>query len=332
MGFVVTFWGTRGSIPSGPTPRLMGHLVEDFIQAMVAKKHLTPSEIKSFLGRRGKEFLIQGTDTTCVSIESNEVSFVIDAGSGLRRFGDYLLKRRPQQKIHHIFFTHFHWDHLIGLPFFAPMFREDHEIHLYAVQAELEYCIKTKFSKPFFPVPFTAIAKRVHFHRLEPRKPYSIGGFHVTPYQLDHPDPCWGYKVEFQGCAYAHCVDTEGTRVSREDLGEDLPLYQNVQLLYFDAQYTLPELVDKANWGHSAAQVGLDIAIREGIPFVLFGHHDPNSHWIRFQQFKKQVTQYLKWRFETFQANRIQLPKVKWRFAYDGLRINMLKLKENIGS
>jgi len=86
-----------------------------------------------------------------------------------------------------------------------------------------------------------------------------------------------GYRIENGGKVFSHCVDTECTRVSREELGEDLPLYQNVDLMLFDAQYTLMESIERVNWGHAAASLGLDIAMREGVKRVLFMHHDPAS-------------------------------------------------------
>ncbi len=87
-------------------------------------------------------------------------------------------------------------------------------------------------------------------------------------------------------------MDTEGTRVTREELAEDLPLYQNVDLMYFDAQYTLPELAEKANWGHSAAQVGLDIAFREGVKKFFLRHHDPGARVEHVLELKRQTREY----------------------------------------
>jgi phosphoribosyl 1,2-cyclic phosphodiesterase len=212
---------------------------------------------------------------------------------------------------------------VIGLPFFTPHFIPGCEVHYYAVQPELEKLIRGIFQKPYFPVPFEALKAKIVFHVMDPRKPYKLDDMTITPYKLDHPDPCWGLKVECGGKAYAHCVDTEGTRVTREELAEDLPLYQNIDLMYFDAQYTLPELAEKANWGHSAAQVGLDIALREGIKSVLFAHHDPGARVEQVLELKRQTREYYESR-ERFAKQRDQkLPVVKWDFAHEGLEINL---------
>jgi len=177
--------------------------------------------------------------------------------------------------------------------------------------------------KPYFPVPFESLASKVHFHVIDPRKPLVIDDMTITPYKLDHPDPCWGFRVECNGKVYSHCVDTEGTRVSREEIGPDLPLYQGVDLMYFDAQYTFPELAEKANWGHSAAQVGLDIAFREGIGQVLFAHHDPGATIRQVQELKRQTLEYYDWRLNTAKENNETLSAVQWDFAYEGLTVKI---------
>ena len=77
------------------------------------------------------------------------------------------------------------------------------------------------------------LGAKIIFHRLEPRKPIKVHDLMITPYQLDHPDPCWGYRVENDGKAYAHCVETEGRRGTPEELGPDEALYHNADLMYF---------------------------------------------------------------------------------------------------
>src|SRR5690606_23912279 len=134
--------------------------------------------------------------------------------------------------------THFHWDHLIGLPFFIPIFIPGNKIHFYAPHDDLEENIRLMFRKPNFPVEFENLGAQIFFHKLEPRKTRKFWDMNVTPYQLDHPYPCWGYKIEKNGKIFSHCVDSAMTRVSREDLGDDLPLYQDADIALMDAQYT----------------------------------------------------------------------------------------------
>lgn len=260
-----------------------------------------------------------GTSTTCVEVMSKESQLILDCGSGMKRLGDAMLSgpaSKGKAKVH-IFMTHFHWDHVIGLPFFVPIFIPGNELHFYAVQPELEKLIKGLFVRPYFPVPFEALGAKIFFHTLKPRVPIQIDDMKVTPYQLDHPDTCWGYKVESGGKAYAHCVDTEGTRSSRDSLGPDLPLYQGIDLMYYDAQYTLPELAEKINWGHSAAQIGLDIAMREGVKQVLFTHHDPGASTQNIQTLEVQTREYYDWKISHARKLKQSLNEVKWGYAFE---------------
>lgn len=266
-----------------------------------------------------------GTATTCVELKSARSQIIIDGGSGIRNLSANIMTGTTGRSKgpFHILMTHFHWDHVIGLPFFTPHFIPGTEIHYYAVQSDLEKVIKGIFRQPYFPVPFEALKSKIVFHVLEPRKPFKIDDFTITPYQLDHPDPCWGYKVESGGKTYSHCVDTEGTRVTPEELGADLPLYQGVNLMYFDAQYTLPELAEKANWGHSAAQVGLDIALREKAERILFAHHDPGASAEQVLELKRQTQEYYESRQKFAAINSEALPTVYWDFVHEGMEITL---------
>ncbi len=326
MGLKLKFWGVRGSLPASPSPETWVGDFEKIMKSFFEKGYRDVSQVREFISTHTiSQIGGFGCHTTCVEVNCGDQQIIIDGGSGIRNLGDMMMKGQAGKgkAVIHIFLTHFHWDHLIGLPFFAPHFIAGNEINYYAVQPELPEMVKIKFRRPMFPVPFESLGAKINFHILEPRKALQLGEMMITPYQLDHPDPCWGYKIESGGKAYAHCVDTEGTRTSRESLGADLPLYQGIDLMYFDAQYTLPELAEKANWGHSAAQLGLDLAFREGIKYVLFAHHDPGADTNQLYELKNQTREYYDWKIKTSESSRTHLPMVKWRYAYEGLVIDL---------
>jgi phosphoribosyl 1,2-cyclic phosphodiesterase len=319
---IVKYWGVRGSLPSSPNPEQWADHVETLLKKFFREGYQSPAEIPQFMQAHSiPEIGGFGTHTTCVEVSTAQGQVVIDGGSGLKNLGDQMMKGacgRGQGKVH-VFLTHFHWDHLLGLPFFAPHFVKGNEVHYYAVQPELEAVIRNKFQRPLFPVSFDMLGAKLSFHRLQPRQPLRIADLTVTPYQLDHPDPCWGFRVEAEGKAYAHCVDTEGTRVTSEQLGEDRPLYRNADLMYFDAQYTLPELAEKANWGHSASQLGLDIAFRENIRRVIFAHHDPGASIDQIQNLQNETQAYYDLKTQKSEG----VGSVSWEFAYDGLTVKL---------
>jgi phosphoribosyl 1,2-cyclic phosphodiesterase len=323
MAFTVKFWGVRGSLPSPQHPlkqeARLRHVLERF--AMDPK-----ADAQAFVDALPKEIKGgYGGNTACVEVRSGERRLIIDAGSGLRELGEHLMQngyaKTPKET--HLFFTHFHWDHLIGLPFFAPIFLKGQTVHLYAVQSDLEDVIRTVFKKPFFPVSFEQLQSHVVFHKLEPRKKIRIEDFDLTPYQLDHPDPCWGYRIEREGKVYAHCVDSEATRVTREDLGLDAALYENADLMLFDAQYTMMEAVEKMNWGHSAAPIGLDIALRENIKRVFFAHHDPGATDEKIVDAERQTRDYLTAYTEQQRRTGKTVRTIEWGFAHEGQEIQL---------
>ncbi len=326
MSFKIKYWGVRGSIPAAPMPEQTFTSFENLMNQFFKQGHKDPSEIKAFIKKQSIARIGGfGTATTCVEVQSPKTQIIIDGGSGIRNLSEEMVRGpagKGQAEIH-IFLTHFHWDHLIGLPFFAPHFIKGNKIHYYAVQDRLDEMIKVVFRKPWFPVPFEALGATIQFHQLPARKPVQIGDMKVTAYQLDHPDPCWGFRVESGGKVYSHCVDTEGTRTTREALGADLPLYQNADLMYFDAQYTLPELAEKANWGHSAAQIGLEIAQREGIKNVLFAHHDPGASTEQIFDIQAKIREFYNARMKESVLSHQPLPDVNWEYAFEGMVVKI---------
>jgi len=325
MSLSIKYWGVRGSLPSSKTPQGWCAHIEGVLKHFFNSGCKEASDIQKFIENYELPNLGgYGTATTCVEVSTTKQQLIIDGGSGIRILSEKMMSGTTHTSTRgpfHIFMTHFHWDHLIGLPFFTPHFMPGANIHYYGVQKDLEKLIRGVFQKPYFPVPYEALAAKVHFHVLQPYKPIQLGNMTITPYQLDHPDPCWGYKIVCQDKVYSHCVDTEGTRVSQEELGPDLPLYQGVDLMYFDAQYTFPELAEKANWGHSAAQIGLDIAFREGVKQVLFAHHDPGASIQQINEIRQQTMEYYNWRLQHAKQSNEPISEVKWDFAYDGLEV-----------
>lgn len=335
MGLTVKIWGARGSLPTPHAPQDIEEKLAHVLRMYEEARKMSDVNIRDFIASLEPAYVGgYSGHTSCVEVTSpSDAQVIVDGGSGIRKLGDKLM-RGPcgvgRGEVH-IFMTHFHWDHLIGLPFFVPIFVKGNKIHFYAVQDDLEENIIRKFSKPNFPVPFESLGADVLFHKLDPRKPFQFQDITLTPYQLDHPDPCWGYKFENGGKIFSHCVDSECTRISREDLGPDLPLYQNADLITFDAQYTFLEATDRINWGHSSAPIGLDLARREKVKKVIFVHFDPASSDIQIQKAEKQTREYYESQKKQLLAsaegqasgNLDAFFEVEWLFAREGMEINL---------
>lgn len=320
----IKIWGARGSLPAPLTPAALESRMMELVEGFLEAGHTQKSEIPKFFSSLPAHRLGgYGGNTPCVEVTAGNHQAIIDAGSGIRMLG-YDLMKGPcgsGKGEAHLFFTHFHWDHLIGLPFFTPIFIPGNTIHVYAVQADLKDVFRTLFRKPYFPLDLEQIGARIVYHALDPRKPFGFGEMTITPYQLDHPDPCWGYKIEHAGRAYSHCVDTEATRTSHEELGPDLPLYQGVDLMIFDAQYTLIETIEKVNWGHAAAPVGLDIAMREGVKKVVFMHHDPASTDEKIAAAEAQARRYYETQLRSAKRTGVDsgIREIDWIYAREGM-------------
>lgn len=320
----VKLWGIRGSLPTPHTPQQIEDKISGILQLFAAQPQSTsPQEFLRTLSP--DQVGGYGGHTACLQFSSATTSVIVDGGSGIKSLGDELMKGpfAKGQGEAHILMTHFHWDHLIGLPFFTPVFVPGNVIHFYAVQKDLEENIRNLFKKPTFPVPFERLPAKIQFHTLAPRKAFTIGDMAITPYQLDHPDPCYGYRFECGGKAIAHCVDTEATRVSREDLGADLKLYQNADLMIFDAQYSFLEATEKVDWGHASGPVGIDLALREGVKQVLFIHHDPSASDQKIAKIESQTRAYYEACLKAAGTLGTNIKPLEWCFAREGMLISI---------
>jgi len=326
MAMTVKLWGIRGSLPTPHTPQQIDEkllfALEEFIRFQQGGGTSPQAFIESIphFMRGG-----YGGHTACIQVTTPKANIIIDGGSGIRRLGEQLVLGPAglgRGEIH-ILFTHFHWDHLVGLPFFIPIFIPGNKIHAYAVQDDLAENFKSMFMKPRFPVSFDDLAAKVSFHKLAPREPIEFGDLKVTPYQLDHPDPCWGYRFEHEGKVFSYCVDTECTRMSEKDLGPDLPLYRDVDLMIFDAQYTFIEASEKINWGHSSGPIGIDLALREKVKKVLFIHHDPAASDQKINMAEVQTREYYNSVIRAAKDRHGVVNEVDWSFAREGMVIEV---------
>ncbi len=316
----IKFWGVRGSLAMPLAPQDVEDKVRRSIELFVQKHRADLTELPAFLEQNQLLTSSYGGHTSCVEITGADSRLVIDAGSGIKALGDQLIQGELGSGKGHLklLMTHFHWDHLIGLPFFAPLYIPGNKIEVYSPDPYVEEAFKMIFKKPFFPLPFEQLAADISFHHLPPRTKTNLGEFEISPYRLDHPDPCWGYKITSAGRTLSYAVDTEAHRQSPAELGEDLPLFQDSDLLVFDAQYTLSELSEKRNWGHSAAPIGLRLAMEHGISQVTFVHHDPGALDENIEQAHREAQS----AYEELKKAHPQ-SQLTWRFVREGERVKV---------
>jgi phosphoribosyl 1,2-cyclic phosphodiesterase len=255
MPAFVTFWGTRGSIP-------------------------TPASWTR----------VYGGNTPCVEIRFDDTLFICDAGSGIRELGKDLARRNPPPKTLHLLISHTHWDHIQGFPYFAPAYQSNMRINVYGQHDKDNTTfgvLSGQMSSEFFPISFKDLGARiVPDHLRDGRR--KIDGVEVSSFPNNHPGGCFGYSFARDGCKIVYVTDNE-LEIQPGDLFPDLddtgPLRrmpeamlrvaQDADLLIHDAQYDEKEYAAKKKWGHSSCFSVTDLAIQAGVKNLALFHHDP---------------------------------------------------------
>jgi phosphoribosyl 1,2-cyclic phosphodiesterase len=245
---VVRSWGARGSIPSP------GAHTADF-----------------------------GGNTSCVEIAIGDRSLIFDAGTGIRALGQKLLAGPPDTEIRaHIFLTHFHWDHIQGFPFFAPLYHPRTHLTILGPEQEgvdIQSLFAGQMGPIYFPVPFHQVAARTSFTHL-PEGTWEEDGIRVTSLRMRHPSVTFGYRLEAQGRRICYIPDNElegGSYPTGPEWRRQLLRFvAGADLLLHDAMFTEDEYLNRSGWGHSTYRQALNLATEGGVKRLAFFHHDPD--------------------------------------------------------
>ena len=230
---VITCWGSRGSIPVS-----------------------------------GKEYLKYGGDTTCLEIRTKSGDIIaVDAGTGIRRLGNKLADENAHNI--HFLFTHAHWDHLMGFPFFKPLYFERAQFHMHGCPFHTQFVetiLSTVMAPPNFPVKYDDVKAKMKYEKACPQE-FNIGSVLVTPIPISHPNGGSGYKFEEDGKAFVFLTDNElGYIHSGGRPFEDyIEFCAGAELLIHDSEYTPDEYQTFIEWGHSVYTDVLKLAQAAGV-------------------------------------------------------------------
>lgn len=239
----IKFWGVRGSTP---TPHA--------------------------------ENLRYGGNTSCVEVRLNGEIYIFDCGTGFRALGESLRQEFGDRPISaHVFVSHFHWDHIQGLPFFGPFYDrpENHFIfHCSKRNDSLKRVMEAQMGAPYFPVGMNVLKAKYEFHEIEEGK-VQLGGMTMRTAWLNHPQGCMGFRIETPQGVMVYATDNEpGDAVFDKSVRK---LAEGADVLIYDSQY-LPEeyAARRRGWGHSHWREAVNVVMESGAKELVLFHHDPS--------------------------------------------------------
>ncbi len=240
--FEIRFWGTRGTLP-------------------------TP----------GPQFARAGGNTNCTEITCGSHTIVIDAGTGIRELGSKLISSCENQHIH-LLLTHAHYDHVEGIPFFAPFFSHGDKLDVYSGPLDgssgTEETVKNLMRRPYFPVSPDVFTADVTYNDVVPGEVFHFAeNLKVSTAPLNHPGGATAYRIDFNGRSFACITDTEHTPGKPDE--NVLGLIENVDIFTYDCSLTDEELPDFAGYGHSTYEEGIRLAKLAKAGAVRAVHHMP---------------------------------------------------------
>jgi phosphoribosyl 1,2-cyclic phosphodiesterase len=277
----VKFWGVRGSISSPVSGSVIRSKIERILSIATPLDIQTPESMQRFLNSLGFSTLnTYGGNTTCLEIrDKTDELIIIDAGTGLRELGNSLLSTSFLQgkgKAYWLF-THTHWDHIQGIPFFVPIYIPGNHFEIFSSVENLEQRLKYQHSSTHFPVPYEALASSRKFHYF-PENTWTpiTPQVSVLSMPVRHPGGSFSYKLKEDNKTLIFASDAEFNIDEMENIEKYIGYFKDADVLVFDTQYTFEESLNKIDWGHSSASIATDIALKAGVKKLVMFHHDPS--------------------------------------------------------
>jgi phosphoribosyl 1,2-cyclic phosphodiesterase len=277
----IRFWGVRGSTPA-PQPENMRY----------------------------------GGNTSCVEVRVADQLYVFDCGTGLRVLGQALRREFGSRPVSaHIFVSHFHWDHIQGLPFFGPLYdnaENRFEFHCSSRTRSLKQVFEEQMAAPYFPVGLKQMQAQQSFHDLEEGR-IQLPGASLQTTWLNHPQGCMGFRLETREGVMVYATDNEpGHTLFDKNVRK---LAAGADVLIYDAQY-LPEEYEarRRGWGHSHWREAVNVVMESGAKELILFHHDPDHDDACIDKVVKEARNYY--------------PRV--RAAAEGMQVEVLNARSAV--
>ena len=238
----IKFWGVRGSTPA-PQPENMRY----------------------------------GGNTSCVEVRVGNELYIFDCGTGFRVLGQALRHEFNGNAVSaHVFVSHFHWDHIQGIPFFGPLYdNSENRFHFHSSSRtrSLKRVLEEQMAAPYFPVGLTEMQARQKFYDLEEGR-IQLGDVTLQTLWLNHPQGCMGFRMETKEGVFVYATDNEpGDALFDKNVRK---LAAGADVLIYDAQYLPQEYERKRGWGHSHWREAINVVTESGAKDLVLFHHDPD--------------------------------------------------------
>jgi phosphoribosyl 1,2-cyclic phosphodiesterase len=274
------FWGTRGSLPVALTASAVREKLVLALRGAAGRAFATDADLIAYVDGLGLHLSgTYGGHSSCVEIETGRGEYVLcDLGTGARAFSQHTLARHgaASPQTYHIFMSHVHWDHIMGMPFFAPAYIPGNRITIYGGHAELEIAFRRQQAEPSFPVDFSNLKASIEFVRLDTGRTYDIAGMTVRLLRQHHGGGSYGYRFEGDGRTVVYSTDSEHKLEDAAETARFVEFFRAADIVIFDAMYSLADAVSiKADWGHSSNIVGVELCQMALARHLCMFHHEP---------------------------------------------------------
>ncbi len=315
----VTFWGTRGSIPTPLKPREVEEKICRAILRLPSTIDIHNIDaVRAYV--RDLPPLQRGTaggNSPCIEVQTEDQLIIIDSGSGIRDLGQRLM-HGPCGKGEgtvHILISHLHWDHIQGFPMFAPAFVRGNRIIICGAHADIKKAFELQQNPVNWPVSLSYMKASIEFVRLEVGTPFVIGQTRVHVIKNTHPGDSYSYRVEDQHSVLVYASDAEYKELDDTSVQPHIDFFRNADALIFDTQYTLRQAWQRVDWGHSSAMIGVDFARVSNVKRLILFHHDPASSDEALEEIQQTAMAYLN--------HDTSHPTIQVTIAYEGLEIDL---------
>jgi len=232
----------------------------------------------------------------------------------------------------HIFLSHFHYDHVQGIPFFAPAYAPSNQVIFHGGHKDIEKFLRRQMSEPFFPINFDMFGAKISFEEHSPGDVIEVCDSKITLFKQNHPGISFGYRIDSNQKSVVYSTDCEHTNAAHLKDYPFLDFIRGADLLIFDAPYTHSQSIgNREHWGHSSNVMGVELAARGDVQKLAIFHHDPNSTDENISEFCAHTRKFLT---GTRHAVRESIPGIPGApsprglprevlFAYDGLTMEL---------